>query len=632
MGIFLVIFFVELVCIQRKTAGITHAMIRSIILWNATLFSLVQLLDITVGIHQTSVGTFYIGITLILLAGILYRMRGRELSIPKWRWRLDFYQVIVGAIALGVLIGAIILIPYNWDSMTYHLPRLASWTQFESVAPFATGIDRQVTSPVGGAYIQLVVYILSGENIRMLNLVQYSAYILNTYLIYKITERLGGKKVYNYLAAILFMSMPIAFAEATTTQVDHISALWLLCFVYLLWDFVEVKSLIWNKPNIISTVFLAATLGFGYLAKPSIGFAAALFLVSLLVICVKRKDNVLVLIKMALTALVSMGIPIAIEWFRTFVTFGSVATDNVGARQMVGTLAPNYLLINCLKNYSFNVVPILPADMRNRMISYLERFALAIGVELNHPDIAEDGRTFMYWAHDNLHCDTAVNVVIVIGASIAILLFLIFYKQFKGLQKIYIITAFASWILFCSMLRWQPFVTRYMISYLALLCPVIVIVMQQVFTRYKKFWERVVLAGVYGITAYFLIIEFQYLYRNGITYEHLGYFDSGQVELWTDYDRISNYIIEQGYDEVGLSLGADTYEFPIWRMLEPIDSEIRHVLVSGELEKYESEGFLPDCIWVTRSGVSGDIISYRNNNYVLNTELAGEYAFLYELE
>ena len=50
---------------------------------------------------------------------------------------------------------------------------------------------------------------------------------------------------------LLYMSMPIAFAEALTTQVDNFATVWLVFYVYMLMDLVEQKEEILVMPYFI---------------------------------------------------------------------------------------------------------------------------------------------------------------------------------------------------------------------------------------------------------------------------------------------------------------------------------------------------------------------------------------------
>ena len=66
-------------------------------------------------------------------------------------------------LAAALLFLAVYTVPYNWDSMTYHLSRIANWTQNQSAAHYATHNIREIVSPVLAEFLNLHVYILSGE-------------------------------------------------------------------------------------------------------------------------------------------------------------------------------------------------------------------------------------------------------------------------------------------------------------------------------------------------------------------------------------------------------------------------------------------------------------------------------------
>ena len=81
--------------------------------------------------------------------------------------------------------------PYNWDSMTYHMPRVFHWLQNGSVAHYATNIGRQVASPVLGAYVNLHVYALAGGNDLFVNLLQSVSYLSSGILVYAIAGKIA---------------------------------------------------------------------------------------------------------------------------------------------------------------------------------------------------------------------------------------------------------------------------------------------------------------------------------------------------------------------------------------------------------------------------------------------------------
>ena len=65
--------------------------------------------------------------------------------------------------ALGAIVGVAVAYelfivlgtpPNNWDSMTYHLARIAYWLQEQSVLHFDAGTARQLAQPPNGEFLQ----------------------------------------------------------------------------------------------------------------------------------------------------------------------------------------------------------------------------------------------------------------------------------------------------------------------------------------------------------------------------------------------------------------------------------------------------------------------------------------------
>lgn len=107
-----------------------------------------------------------------------------------------------------------------------------------------------------------------------------------------IAQKLGCNRLFRFLAVLLYMSMPIAYAEALTTQVDNFATVWLLFFVYLLLDLTGQKDRIEvDFGNISRVCMMGLCVAFGYLAKPSVCIGMAVFAVWLLIVCIVRKDE-----------------------------------------------------------------------------------------------------------------------------------------------------------------------------------------------------------------------------------------------------------------------------------------------------------------------------------------------------
>lgn len=251
---------------------------------------------------------------------------------------------------------AVKTVPYNWDSMTYHLPRLFYWLQNGTVGHYAVHNDRQVASPVLGAFVNLQIYTVMNQNDIFINLLQCFSFLTNGVLVYHITKKIKCSEAFCVLSAVLFYSMPIAFSEALTTQVDNYSALWMLCFVYLVIDLLNPdEKILLDKLTLFRIGTLSLCVAFAYLAKPSVGIGMVFFALWLLIIVIKRKDNVFTLLLYLLGAGFILAAVLAPEFLRNIATYSALSSPQTGQRQLIGSLHPRHILVNFVKNFTFNM-------------------------------------------------------------------------------------------------------------------------------------------------------------------------------------------------------------------------------------------------------------------------------------
>ena len=88
----------------------------------------------------------------------------------------SYYGILIMT-AIVVLALALFTTPNNWDSMTYHLSRIAYWTQNRSVEHYATNCLREIASPVLAEFVNLHVYILCRGSDMLFNLLQAASYL-----------------------------------------------------------------------------------------------------------------------------------------------------------------------------------------------------------------------------------------------------------------------------------------------------------------------------------------------------------------------------------------------------------------------------------------------------------------------
>ncbi len=586
------------------TAGL-NTYIEACCVWLLFLFTLKEGLSLIHGVRFLFLAGAWGAFDAVLAALCLIQWKRLGVGVPRlrgirWPQGHVYYGILLAA-GLAVLALALLTTPNNWDSMTYHLSRIAYWAQNRSVEHYATNSLREIASPVLAEFVNLHVYILCRGRDTLFNLLQAVSYLTCAVLVGEIARKLGCGRLFRFLAMLLYMSMPIAFAEALTTQVDHFATVWLLFYVYLLLGLVQQKEPLTCQTETVGRVCaMGLCVAWGYLTKPSVCFGMVIFAVWLLVVCIARKDPISSLVRLALCALPCVVLPLLPELMRNFATFHSYASKITGARQLVGTLRPSYVFVNFVKNFTFNMPIALIRDSEELFAGLAVGAAELLGVELNAESISENGREFGLHEAQTYGYDTAINPIVLWAFIFCVVWALIRIRRtdWKAITSGYLLCAAVSFCVFCAVLRWEPFVTRYMVSYLALLCPMIASQLQLATAgKEREKWKY----GIVGTVGFLCVAELVNLvdyhadiYQGGADNRPYGYFASRRDETQY-YADVVDEIKGGGYQTVGLYVvKGDAYQYPLWAMLG--SRRLEHVNVANESAVYVDESFTPECI------------------------------------
>src|SRR5262249_5489054 len=123
---------------------------------------------------------------------ILYHVHHvRKQALGFWQWQNTLPFWIVAAFVLVTLFIALTTAPNNWDSQTYHLPRIEHWVQNGSLEVYPTSIMRQnETGPLAETLL-LQTRVLSGSDF-FYPLVQWVSMLCSIAAVFRITRQLGG--------------------------------------------------------------------------------------------------------------------------------------------------------------------------------------------------------------------------------------------------------------------------------------------------------------------------------------------------------------------------------------------------------------------------------------------------------
>lgn len=523
--------------------------------------------------------------------------------------------VLAAIFALCVVALSIYTVTYNWDSMRYHLPRIMSWAQNKSVAHYFTNDVRRISSPPLAEFFNLHEYLLTGSD-RLFNLLQAASYLLNGYFVYKIANRLGLQKSWCVVAVLLYFSMPIAFAEAFTTQVDHLATLWLMIFVYECLRLAACDRLKNEALLYVRLLCVGLSGAFGYLTKPSVCIAMAVFAVGLVAVRLKAKDKFSVLACSLGVTVVPAVLTVLPELLRNFATFNAYASGTTGARQLVGTLNPAYLLVNFFKNLAFTLPTVQFGWLSNLLYKGVNKVSALLKVPLNDPAISEDGHPYLLPKMPDYGHDTAVNPLIVwlFLAVCAVAVYFVIKKLKNRGPKAqrgsvyYLVCSFLAFVGLLTVLRWERFETRYELGFLTLLCPFIVCFLQKMFQNRAALKNGAV--GALAVACLFSGIDQAYYHANLARKQSgqlAGYFtnNGGQCAV---YSELINEINLKNYKSLGLYIARGQYSYPFWPMCPGVE-RIEDVAGNGynETERYDDKAFVPDCIvWVADLPENGE--------------------------
>jgi len=132
--------------------------------------------------------------------------------------------VVVVAAGVGYELFLVVATPpNNWDSMHYHLARVAAWKARGSLAYFPTHNGIENAYPQNAELLVLYTVVLAGRDV-VAALPQLVAGLATAAGIYRIAASLGFRTRDALFAALLFPTLTIVALESVTTQNDLVEA------------------------------------------------------------------------------------------------------------------------------------------------------------------------------------------------------------------------------------------------------------------------------------------------------------------------------------------------------------------------------------------------------------------------
>lgn len=535
--------------------------------------------------------------------------RGGSLVLESLRALRGLDWVFVSC--LGLLMTGLMLVTVrgavsNFDSLNYHMSRVAHWTQNKSIGFYPTGILTQLVNPIWAEEAILHLRLLV-ENDQLSGLVQWGSMAGVLLCVSIISGELKAGRVGTRLALAFMASLPMGLMQASTPQNDYVLGFWLAC--------VGTLVLISSRRALshLERLCLGMALGLGLLTK---GTAYPLVVPFILWL------GWLIWERAGVRALVAQGSWIALcavllnagYWLRNMAAFGGPLGPSRWVEQMtaggygLGSLAAS-LLTNVAMSFA------TPVQYVNDVLTQTIRTGL-VPIDPRVSDFV------LIWGWN--HEDTAgqpLHWLLIFLAAAALLR--LRRRLLNRAVWAYLSATAASFVLLSAVVHFDIYGIRYQLPVMAMAAPMVGLAGEKVLSKcsvnvvaclllvaaapYVLFGRNRPLIALKAAREPFSIPCLPVLgcTMGSILFEppSTALF-SASLDLRAPYEEMSSVLRAGPCQDVGLRIDSHDPEYVFWWILGAPESGIRieSVFTYPELERYADLHFKPCALICTICG------------------------------
>src|SRR5262245_38824595 len=560
-------------------------------LWGALLTLIVEGLSLGNSLNRPGLfAAWSMADAVVLLAAIKLARQREAISLRLLRLRMSEARQALDRLPLfakccwtGIVLIAAFLFGIaattpttNWDSLTYHLPRVMHWLQQQSVEHFPTENTRQIEFGPWAAFVSAHLFSLEGTD-RLVNLPQWFAMGLTILLLGLFVELLGKccgigwcleessaaqRKRQNAggLAALFGVTVPMGMMQALTPQTDYVTTLWIVCL--------HIFGLAWFREPENGVYVLAAAMAFGLgvLTKSTAVIYAAPLVLFAVAWLLTRRASLVWKLKVAVAFSLVVFLLNAPHNLRNYALFksplGSAEIQKMVRNQRTthGTIASN-LIRNLALHNNCGVRFITRALNHTALVLH----ALT-GEKIDDPRTTYPPGPVKFFDQFLVYDDYASAPVHLLVIMLAMVLAL---RQPRRNARLlgYAGSICASFLLFVALLKYQDWNGRFHLAYLVLFSPFVALVLLDMAPRWSHLLTAV---SVYAYALVCLrVSEARPIFHPRFVSlpRESQYLDIHGSPWNAPLQCIADEIMAADCRTVGLKLGFDAFEYPIWMML-----------------------------------------------------------------
>ena len=227
----LVFFLLPLLILPLRQRGWREAAIHAALIWGCGVVVVTEGLSVARAFSFGPVLALWVGATGLTV--VLALRPGVSWAKPVLgSAAVRAIAAVLGGLLLLTLVTAAVAPPNTPDVLSYHLPRQLFWIQQAGVQHFETADARALMMPPWAEMVQANAMVLAGGD-GWSNVPQWLAYGLGMIVASLLARELGAGRLGQWLAALFFATLPMAYLEASSAKNDLWVAVWLGVLTWL---------------------------------------------------------------------------------------------------------------------------------------------------------------------------------------------------------------------------------------------------------------------------------------------------------------------------------------------------------------------------------------------------------------
>jgi len=563
---FILLYFSICYLLKNKASFRRESFILAAVGWSACIVLPLEILNFSKNITLPFLTAYWILLS-AGTAGLLMRVNKDNVRLFPFSFKSlppfeKFQLIIIAAIMLLTWLTAFMSAPNSWDTLNYHMSRVAFWTQNGSINHYPTPEFRQLYFQPWVEYAALHFQILSGTD-RLANLICWFGYVGSVIGAGFLVSLFGSDRRTQILTMLLCATVPTLIIEAPSMRVSPVVAMFAICFVILLMLFKK-------EPSFYLIVFAGGALGVGLLTKGTMYLVIAPFVVWFVFVIFKKvgisKAIFYLLIFGAVAILINAGFFIR-NYYQVQDVLGPASMRKWGLTE---ELSPGLVFSNILRTIVYQLGN--PINQWNDwLVGLVKNIHEALNINIIDPRSTASATPFHVAV--STYEDSVTNFLQVLLWLIGIpALLWSALKKKEGSLVTYLICLLAAFVSVAVMIKWTNQATRYFCAHYALASVAAGIFIERFFR--KKAWVVGILVLTFSLTA------IPYVFRNNmrrlVSTSKQTVFNTTRMDqyfrmdssLIPPYTSAVNAVKSMECDQIGLYMGFNRWDYPLFVLLD----------------------------------------------------------------